>query len=230
LSKATDRFPSEIQWTLLSTLFPWIKPVEKEFKEYVLRPRVEYQNSSGERLETRYKVGSPMGIYTSWASFALCHHLIVRLAGYRKRIRTKDRYLIIGDDIVISDDRLATSYKDLLRSLEIEFKESDSFVSTQDKSIAEFAKRLFINGREISPLPLRLLEDNLASEAGFLVRCNEIGHQLSFDPILYPGVSNRVETLLLCSYTFRKVQNAIPVKSAPLERITDEYLASSIKD
>jgi len=118
----------------------------------------------------------------------------------------------------------------LLRSLEIEFKESDSFVSTQDNSIAEFAKRLFINGREISPLPLRLLESNLASEAAFLVRCNEIGHQLMFDPFLYPGNSNRVELLLLCSYTFRKIQKEIPIQSAPTKRVTDEYLASTIKD
>lgn len=118
----------------------------------------------------------------------------------------------------------------MLRSLEIEFKESDSFVSTQDNSIAEFAKRLFINGREISPLPLRLLESNLASEAAFLVRCNEIGHQLMFDPFLYPGNSNRVELLLLCSYTFRKIQKEIPIQSAPTKRVTDEYLASTIKD
>jgi hypothetical protein len=230
LSKATDRFPSELQWTLLLNIFDWLKTIKNEFKEFVLRPKVTYRSSDGQLTDTEYKVGSPMGIYTSWASFSLCHHLLVRIAGYYNAIKTNDRYLIIGDDIVISDNKLATAYKGLLTKLEISFKESDSFVSSQDKSIAEFAKRLFINGRELSPLPLRLLEDNLASEAAFLVRCNEIGHQLSFNPFLYPGNSNRVELLLLCSYTFRRIQKALPVQSAPLTRITDEYLANTIKD
>jgi hypothetical protein len=61
-----------------------------------------------------------MGVYTSWASFALCHHLIVRVAGRRSKVRTKGQYLIIGDDIVIANKRLATAYKDLLAELEVD--------------------------------------------------------------------------------------------------------------
>jgi hypothetical protein len=156
--------------------------------------------------------------------------MIVRLAGYRQRIKTKGQYLIIGDDIVISNDRLASSYKKLLRSLEIEFKESDSFVSTKDRSIAEFAKRLFINGREISPLPLRLLESDLKSEAAFLVRSREIGHQLRFETSSYPGKSNRVELLLLCAYTFLRIRKEHPIELAPFKRITNDYLASIFKE
>jgi hypothetical protein len=61
-----------------------------------------------------------MGVYTSWASFALCHHLLVRVAGRRSKIRTKGQYLIIGDDIVIANTKLSNSYKGLLKELEIE--------------------------------------------------------------------------------------------------------------
>jgi hypothetical protein len=60
-----------------------------------------------------------MGIYTSWASFALCHHLIVRVAGRRSNVRTKGKYLIIGDDIVIADKRLTNAYLEVLEELEV---------------------------------------------------------------------------------------------------------------
>jgi hypothetical protein len=79
-------------------------------------------------------------------------------------------------------------------------------VSNQHESIAEFAKRLFINGSDLSPLPLRLLEGNLSSEASFLVKCKEIGHQLDLCSNSYPGRSNRLELLLLSGFVFRKIQ------------------------
>ena len=82
-------------------------------------------------------------------------------------------------------------------------------MSNQHESIAEFAKRLFINGRDLSPLPLRLLEGNLTMEASFLIKCKEIGHHLCLDEYSYPGNSNRLELLLLSGYVFRKVQNTI---------------------
>jgi hypothetical protein len=152
-----------------------------------------------------------MGIPTSWASFALCHHLLVRIAGKRARVRTKGRFLILGDDLVIRGKKLADSYKSLLGELEISFSEADSFTSTRGKSIAEFAKRIFVNGQELSPLPLRLLEGQplVSNEAAFLVRCSEIRHQFDFESVTYPGTSNRLETLFLCVYMFRSIRNKL---------------------
>lgn len=80
-------------------------------------------------------------------------------------------------------------------------------MSNKHASIAEFAKRLFINGSDLSPLPLRLLQGNLSCEASFLIKCKEIGHQLTLCSNSYPGNSNRMELLLLSGYVFRKVQN-----------------------
>jgi hypothetical protein len=82
-------------------------------------------------------------------------------------------------------------------------------VSNQHDSIAEFAKRLFINGRDLSPLPLRLLEGNLTMEAAFLIKSKEIGHQLCLNEYSYPGNPNRLELLLLSGYVFREIQNNI---------------------
>jgi hypothetical protein len=81
-------------------------------------------------------------------------------------------------------------------------------VSNQHESIAEFAKRLFRNGSDLSPLPLRLLDGNLSSEASFLVKCKDIGHQLNLCGNSYPGRSNRLELLLLSGFVFRKIQKS----------------------
>jgi len=104
-------------------------------------------------------------------------------------------------------------------------------VSNQHGSIAEFAKRLFRNGSDLSPLPLRLLEDNLSSEASFLVKCKEIGHQLDLCSNSYPGRSNRLELLLLSGFVFRKIQKSYTQSTD--SRISDEtytLLLDSLKE
>lgn len=103
----------------MSNLFPHLNEHRDAFYRYVLQPDVDYRDTDGSIKSTKYAVGSPMGIYTSWASFALCHHLLVRVAGARARVRTRGKYLILGDDIVISDYNLASSYKKVLEDLEI---------------------------------------------------------------------------------------------------------------
>jgi hypothetical protein len=103
----------------MSTLFPHIKDYKDAFYKYVLQPEVDYRDTDGSINTTKYAVGSPMGIYTSWASFALCHHLLVRVAGARVHVRTRGNYLILGDDIVIANRKLASSYKKVLEDLEI---------------------------------------------------------------------------------------------------------------
>lgn len=104
-------------------------------------------------------------------------------------------------------------------------------MSNQHESIAEFAKRLFRNGSDLSPLPLRLLEDNLSSEASFLVKCKEIGHQLDLCSNSYPGRSNRLELLLLSGFVFRKIQKSYTQSTD--SRISDEtytLLLDSLKE
>jgi hypothetical protein len=52
-----------------------------------------------------------MGAYTSWASFALAHHFLVysccKEAGVAWR---KCAYALLGDDIVIADEKVAEIY------------------------------------------------------------------------------------------------------------------------
>jgi hypothetical protein len=62
-----------------------------------------------------------MGAYTSWAVFALCHHLVVRVAGHNVyKHYDFDSYFMLGDDIVIYDSRVALEYKRIMSSLGVE--------------------------------------------------------------------------------------------------------------
>jgi hypothetical protein len=104
-------------------------------------------------------------------------------------------------------------------------------VSNQHESIAEFAKRLFYNGSDLSPLPLRLLDGNLSSEASFLVKSKEIGHQLSLCGNSYPGRSNRLELLLLSGFVFRKIQkNDTQVDSHRISDSAYDLLLDALKE
>lgn len=104
-------------------------------------------------------------------------------------------------------------------------------MSNQHESIAEFAKRIFRNGSDLSPLPLRLLDGNLSSEASFLIKCKEIGHQLFLCDNSYPGNSNRMELMLLSGYVFRKIQkNQTQVDSHSLSSSAYDLLLESLRE
>lgn len=109
--------------------------------------------------DIRYSVGNPMGFYSSWASFALSHHFVVFWCCEELNIRwSTAKYVILGDDILIGDDRLGELYRTKILSLGVEISEQKSFTSTE---VCEFAKRYIFRGEEVSPFPLSSVQNNL---------------------------------------------------------------------
>jgi len=104
------------------------------------------------RNMVRYNVGQPMGLYSSWASFAISNHVIVRLAAVRNNLNKFEDYLILGDDIVIFNDKVAQEYTSIMKYLGVSTKPQDSIMPKSSQSL-EIAKRLFRGGKEISPIP-----------------------------------------------------------------------------
>lgn len=117
LSAATDRYPIELQMFVLSQM------VDKEYSEswgfikkglpFKLRSKI-LRDSNPELINegVSYNAGQPMGAYSSWAVFALTHHLIVQSCAMDLGLpgRFKD-YFLLGDDILIFDERVAKRYK-----------------------------------------------------------------------------------------------------------------------
>lgn len=150
LTAATDRFPVKYQVPILATL---IGSGEWAQAWYRLICDRNYTISWGNRRDTvRYACGQPMGAYSSWATFAICHHVVVRAAAKRAGLPATFRdYVLLGDDIVIANDEVALHYRAIMTELGVSFSEAKTHVS---KDTYEFAKRWIHRGTEVSGAPL----------------------------------------------------------------------------
>lgn len=201
LSSATDRFPLSLQKQLLKTLsgsgnisWAWGH----------LMSGLQVRTPEGNLIE--YKVGQPMGARSSWAMFTLSHHLVVQYAAELcGQYPTKD-YIMLGDDIVITDDTLAYHYKTVIEELGVVISEEKTHVS---KDTYEFAKRWFHNGIEISPFPLAGLYSSYKSPTeAFMVIYSSM--EKGWMPIDHNGsVRNAVELLDVCNKYPPKLRRSV---------------------
>nr|UPW42095.1 MAG: putative RNA dependent RNA polymerase [Yunnan mito-like virus 26] len=181
LSAATDRLPILLQVSLLNYISPKLGTMWSN-----LLINRDYYTPDGEPL--RYAVGQPMGALSSWAMLALTHHLIVQYCANKvtgKTIWFKE-YVILGDDVVITNILVAREYLKVMKELDLEINFSKSLISP--KGYAEFAKRFISSSETLSGASL--LEFSSLSE-GFsnlisLTRRYEIP-QSSFNRILGKG-------------------------------------------
>jgi hypothetical protein len=158
LSAATDRFPKEIQKQLLLNLLK-DKQLAQSLWE-LLAERTFKIAWSGEQVT--YNCGQPMGAYSSWPLFALAHHLVVEYSAYQAGTKLiKDKYRLIGDDVIITDQRTAKLYQENMSALgvDINLDKTVSSLQNANKSCAEVAKQLYLNGRNLTPLTPGFIRD-----------------------------------------------------------------------
>jgi hypothetical protein len=154
LSAATDRFPIVLQQKLLSLLYNDYKFGEN-WRNLLVERNYEFEDK-----EYRYSVGQPMGAYTSWAAFTLTHHLVVHWAAKKAGFDEFKDYIILGDDIVIKNNRVAQIYINLMTKWGVDISMQKTHVS---KDTYEFAKRWIKGGKEISGLSLKGILSNIKS-------------------------------------------------------------------
>jgi len=149
LTKATDRFPLSVQVTVLNSLADGLGTTWENILSGI--------NFICEGQTIKYAVGQPMGLYSSWAAFALTHHYIIQYCARKEGKRFPfNSYVVLGDDVAIWDKDVAYRYREMLNKLDVKISLAKSFTPTkvgQNPHIAEFAKRLFVDGKEISPMP-----------------------------------------------------------------------------
>jgi len=152
LSSATDRFPIEVQKQLLTEM------VDKQFAYSWSRLMIAepFLAPNGERL--RYEVGQPMGARSSWAVFTLSHHMVVQYAAFQVGVYPFKDYILLGDDIVIANDKVAGKYREIMEQLGVDIS---SFKTHTSENTYEFAKRWFQDGVEITGIPLNSFITNI---------------------------------------------------------------------
>jgi hypothetical protein len=94
---------------------------------------------------------------------AITHHAIINYAK-----KDKSFYAVIGDDMAIASKKGAEKYEKILGELGMEISLEKSIRSTPEDNLGEIAKRLFINGGEISPIPPDILIKSTGNLIGFL--------------------------------------------------------------
>lgn len=128
LTAATDRLPIDLQVDILNALgingSLW-----KSLLSFGWFYRSEY---------VKYSVGQPMGAYSSWAMLALTHHVIVQVCAQRVGVNNFTNYAVLGDDIVINHDGVASEYLRLMELLGLSINLGKSIISCDT---VEFAKR-----------------------------------------------------------------------------------------
>jgi hypothetical protein len=153
LTAATDRFPIIVISQVLQGLLP-LSFVQSWTRVMVKLPFW----FAKDKIFVPYSVGNPMGAYTSWNSFAITHHYVMYWCCKNLGIDWKTApYCLLGDDILIGCDQLAKLYKEVLQGLGVEI--SDIKTHDSDK-LFEFAKRLVLNGTEITPFPISSLPES----------------------------------------------------------------------
>lgn len=140
LTSATDRFPLLTQKKVFEKFFGTIKAAAWA------HTMVAYPFESPQGYLT-YSAGQPMGAYSSWAMFTTCHHLILQYVA----TQTGCKYVVLGDDVVVTTDEGATLYKEVMTALGVEISEMKSHRSPHT---FEFAKRWIHKGVEISPFTM----------------------------------------------------------------------------
>lgn len=230
LTAATDRLPVELQVRILTHLFAdgaiaqaWADMLTKR----------GYMTVEGE--EIYYAAGLPMGSKSNWAMLALTHHVIIQVASIRAKDSTTweqlsgiaplkgtiadgpypyhecySAYRVCGDDSVLHGTNVAVKYQAIMAQFGLTINEFKSVLpSTNKLSAAEFCKRIFVDGSELTSIPVKLvvktamngrLAPQLQSTA--LLRCLDIK-----DGGLLDWISALVDRE---SYSFLVLLNLLP--------------------
>jgi hypothetical protein len=130
LTAATDSFPLSMQIEVLKSIFPYNRGDVDLFRDL---SRGLWRTPYG---LIRWSRGQPMGLYPSFASFALAHGML--LLELNEGVFNDD-FFILGDDVLILNDKLNQRYRESLRSLGCPVDEVKSLSSTK---LTEFAGKV----------------------------------------------------------------------------------------
>lgn len=177
LSSATDRFPIWYQVEVLALLTN--RRFAETWRDLLILPEYYLRSISviprGDAL--KYGSGQPMGMYSSWATFSFCHHILVQQAA--SRAGYKGWYLwyaLLGDDIVIMGRSVAEAYRELCAELGVKIGLAKSLESVNGSF--EFAKRFYVKGQDCSPISIREYWVSLSSLPAFAELISRIKRSL----------------------------------------------------
>jgi len=176
LTTATDRLPSYFQREIVEAI------IGKDLSTIWYNLMVDRDFSSPYNSDVRYAVGQPMGFYSSWAMLAITHHVvlrtILRMLGKRQD-KDKICYGIIGDDVAMLGEDVSDLYHIIMEEiLQVPISRTKGYSKetlsnanplphNTKSNVAEIAKRVFLDGAEITPISPETAKAGLEYESDF---------------------------------------------------------------
>jgi hypothetical protein len=154
LKAATDLIPSELY---VEALIPLIGRKGADLWHSLMKDRLWLTpkdiRKDGGKSFVKYTRGQPMGLLSSWAALALVHHALVQFAYQQTGGKGWFlKYLVLGDDVVIADAKVAESYLTVCEHFGITVGLAKSLVSK--KGLMNFASQTLLRNENISPISL----------------------------------------------------------------------------
>lgn len=122
--------------------------------------------------------GQPQGYKSSFPSFALVHHIVMRMtmrAHGLEDMNPADFYRVLGDDSIISvvdteEQDILHTYVEICQFInwDINLNKGYKYLYGEDSAFAEFAKVRVLDGEYCTPIPIRLLINSTESEESML--------------------------------------------------------------
>lgn len=157
LSAATDRLPLVFQTKILNMVLPTLGDL---WGELMVNRDFDFSHKTyaPKGVTVRYATGQPMGAYSSWGMLDLVHHLIVQVAAHKAGlisgpISKRNWYLnyeMLGDDVVIFNQEVATQYLEIMDTLGVPINLTKSVIAKN--ATFEFAKVTGHKGHFVSAL------------------------------------------------------------------------------
>jgi len=184
LSSATDRLPSGLQYLILKEIVG--EDLSKSWLEIMTNRDFRVPDS---QHFVKYGCGQPMGALSSWAMLAVTHHIIASVClTYEKSVWNSGLppYGIIGDDIallgtnstkiysIIMDKILGVSVNPIKGYTSVTLTGENNLEYGIPNKVVEIAKRVVVNGYEITPGSPNTLKAYLDSPENFISLLNDL--------------------------------------------------------
>lgn len=162
LSSATDFFPLEIQLACVRSIL--IDTDHDYINLWADLCRGQWKLPSQEIIQ--WTCGQPLGMYPSFAAFTISHGLLLKSLLKKK---WKGEFYVVGDDVIIIDDQLASDYMRTLDELGCPYSTDKTLAS---EKIAEFAGKIITSKGVYPQMKWRELSDD-----NFLDLCKSLGQR-----------------------------------------------------
>jgi len=159
LSSATDHFPLSLQVTALRAI------IRKEDWDHIdLFIEISRGQWSSQLGDLQWTKGQPLGLYPSFATFALTHGLLLlHLANGDYH----HQFFVLGDDVIILEEQLKDKYIAMLDRMGCPWSADKSISSSK---LAEFAGKIITSTMVIPQYKWRRMSDD-----NFLDICRILG-------------------------------------------------------